>query len=121
MFARFGRPQYSSGLGQLLLGEKSCLTVADRDAPPAVDATVVVEKEQADVALLGVAVDVDLVAKRFAGPRKAAVISEVAAQQAIDALAAVLEVGAHPGDQRQVRLACLDHDAGRHHPLVQIP
>src|SRR5690606_19457921 len=56
-----GRPQDAGGGGELLLGEEAGLSVAHGERGPAVDVAVVVEEEEADVALLRVAVDVDVV------------------------------------------------------------
>src|SRR5690606_6411060 len=86
-----------------------------------VDAAVVVEEEEADVALARVAVDVDVVGEGLADLRRGAMPGGLAAEQAIAALALVEEIGAEPADEEEVGLAALDHQAGGHAAALQIP
>jgi hypothetical protein len=116
-----GRPQHASRLGQLLVGEEAGLTAAHREAELLVHRAVVVEEEEADRALVGVAVDLDLVLQRLAYGRQIAVIGQLAAEQAVDPFAAVERVDAEIGDEQQVGLARLDQDPGGHAALVEVP
>jgi hypothetical protein len=123
LFARddllvLGLPQDAGRVGELLGGEEAglALTHAERRTLVALRVAqhaVVVEEEEAHVALVGVAVDVDLVDQRLAGLGERAVVRELAAEQAVGALAAVEEVDAEVADQEEVGLARLDHDARR--------
>ena len=70
MLAGRGVPEDAARVGELLVGEEAGLAAAHGEAERAVDAAVVVEEEEADVALLGVAVDVDVVDERVARPRE---------------------------------------------------
>ena len=80
------------------------------------------EEEQADVAVLGMAVDVDVVAERVAGCGQAAVLErQLASEKPVDAFAPVEEVDPQPGDQEQVGLPGFDEDTGRHAAVVQVP
>ena len=78
------------------------------------------EEHQAHVALRGMTVKLDLEAQGLAGMRQVAVIGQLAAEQAIDALALVQSVHSEPGDQHQIRLARFDQDAGRQMADVEI-
>ena len=83
---------------------------------------IVVEEEQADAVQFGVVVDPDLIAQGLPRPRRAAVEGQLAAEQAVDPLAAVEQVDAQPADQQQVGLTGLDEDARRHPAgAVEIP
>ena len=58
--------------------------------------------------------DADLEGERLAGPRWRGVKGHIAAEQAVDPLAAVAQVGPQPADQQQVGLAGFDDQAGGH-------
>ena len=122
----FGLPEDAGGVGQLLFREEARLATAHAQGGAGValgvsEDAVVVEEEEADVALVGVAIDVDLVAQRLTGLGERAVIGELATEEPIGALAAVVEVDTEVADQEEVGLAGLDHDAGRHVALVEPP
>ncbi len=116
-----GVPDHAGRIRQLLAREEARLPVAHRDAHRAVDPAIIVEEEQPHVALPGMAVDRDLVIERVAGPGQVAMEGQLAAEQAIGALAPVERVDAEPRDQQQVRLPAFDEDAGRHAAVVEIP
>ncbi len=82
---------------------------------------VVVEEEQAHVALVGVAVDVDFVFQGVARLGQLALEGQLAAEQAIGPLALVQGVDPEPGDEQQVCLAAFDEHARRHPAMVQVP
>ena len=75
-----GAPEDSARRRQLLVGEEPGLPVAHRHPLDAVDGAVVVEEEQAHVALAGVAIDVDVVPQGVADLRQATKIGHFTAQ-----------------------------------------
>ena len=104
-----------------LVTEEAGLGVAHPEPQLPVDEAVVVEEEQPDVVEPGVPVDVDLVLESLAGRRQVALVDQPAAEQPVDALAAIDQVDAQVRDQHQVGLPGLDHDAARHVSVVQVP
>ena len=61
------RPQHAERVGEFLGVEEAGLCVSDGETRFAVDEAVVLEEEQPDVAVFGVAGDPDLVLQRVAG------------------------------------------------------
>ena len=84
-----GIPEHAGRARELLVGEEAGLSAAHGEAGLAAHPAVVVKEEQPHLALVGVAVDVDVVDERVARPAEAAVVGQLAAEQAVDALAAV--------------------------------
>ena len=87
----------------------------------AIAGAVIVEEEQAHLALARVAVHMDVVAKDFAQPRQTAVVGQLATQQAVAAPPLVESIDAQVGDEEEVGLARLDHDPRGHESAVQEP
>jgi hypothetical protein len=114
-------PQHTGTLGQLGVREEAGLALAHAQAQLIGGPAVVVEEEQPDVAVPRVRVDVNLVAQRVADAGQPAVEGELAAQQAVHAFAAILQVDAQPADEEQVGLPRLDQDAGGHAAVVEVP
>ena len=114
-------PENASGVVELPLREEACLPTANGEHRLIVDVAIVVEEEEADVALAGMAVDMNVVAKGFAGAGKRAMIGELATEESVSAVALVQEVGPEVADQEEVGLTRLDHDAGGHVARVHEP
>ena len=93
---RFRAPQYSGGTSQLGVGEKSGLPIANRDCQAIACVAIVVEEENAGVALTRMSRDFDFVAERFPAVRQAVVKPYIAAEHAINTLAAHVKVDAKP-------------------------
>ena len=116
-----GRPQHAGRLVQLFCGEETRLAMAHGERRAAVDGAVIVKEEQADFALARVAVHMDIVAKRFAQPRQATVVGQLATQQAIPAPSLVETIDAKVRDEKQIGLPGLDHDPRGHESAMQKP
>ncbi len=116
-----GRPQHARRFVQFLFCEEAGLALAHGQRRSAVDGAVIVEEEQAHLTLARVTVHVDVVAKRLARPRQAAVVGQLAAQQAVTALSLVQAVDAQIRYEEEVGLARLDHDPRGHEPAVEKP
>ncbi len=106
---------------QFLVAKKACLAVTDGEDAFVAAVAVIVEEEKTHWSLLGIAVQVDLVVQSVAHGGQGSVERRLAAQQPVDALALVDEIGAQIGDEQQVSLPRLDQDPRRHVPCVQIP
>lgn len=111
-------PKDSAGGRQLLVGEETRLAVAHRHPLDTVDGAVVVEEEEPNVTLPGVAVHMDVEAQGVADLGQAAQVGHLAAEQPVDPLALVEQIRAHPGDEHQVGLPAFDHDSGGHPALL---
>ena len=114
-------PDDAVGIRQLVVGKEAGLPLAHGEEQTVAAEAVVVEEEDAHRAVLGIAVQVNLVVQRLAHLRQFGAKGHLAAQQAVNALALVDKVGAEIGDQQQIGLAGLDEHAHRHAPVVQIP
>ena len=105
-----GVPEHAVGAGELVVGEEPRLPFADGHPQLAAGVAVVVEEEDPDVAVLGVA---GRSGSRSGASRpasaRAAVEGDLAAEQPVDAVALVGQVDPEPADEQQVRLARLDH------------
>ena len=75
------------------------------DTVDTIDNAVVMEEEQADLVLVGVAVDMNLVRQRIARRRQIIHIGQLTTQESIDPLTLVEEVCPHVGDQHEIGLA----------------
>ena len=117
----FGCPQHAGRFVQFLLSEEASLALAHSQRRSAVHSAIIVKEEQADLALAGVAVHMDVVAKRVAGPGQAAVVGQVATEKAVPALSPVQAIDAQVRDEKEISLACLDHDPRGHESAVQEP
>ena len=116
-----GCPQHARGLVQFFFCEEAGLTLAHSQRRSAVYSAIIVKEEQADLALAGVAVHMDVVAKRVAGPGQAAVVGQVATEKAVAASSLVECIDAQVRDEEEVGLACLDHDPRGHESAMQEP
>ena len=96
------------------VGEESRLAVAHGEQQRVADVTVVLEEEEPDRAVRDMPDDPDLEAQGLSGSGRAGRGTSLAAEQAIDPLAPVVQVGAEPADQQQVGLPGLDDQAGGH-------
>src|SRR6202046_654434 len=93
---RFRAPQYSGGSSQLGVGEKSGLPIANREGQAVACVALVLEEENAGVALTRMSRDFDFVTQCFAAARQPVVKAYIAAAHAIYALAAHVKVDAEP-------------------------
>jgi hypothetical protein len=72
------------------------------------------KEEEADVALFGVAINMDFKNQRIARKAQAPMKCELTTQEPINTLTAVKQVHTQPADEQQVGLPCFNHDACRH-------
>src|SRR5580658_9401635 len=93
---RFRGPKHSGGAQKFRIGKESGLPVAHRDGQPLAHEAIVLKEENAGVALARVSGDFDFVAQGFAAACQPVMKRHVAAEHAVDALAAHLEVDAEP-------------------------
>ena len=115
-------PQHTGRVGEFFIGEEASLAVAHRQTRLAAHLAVVMKEEQPHITLRCMAVNMDVVTQRVAGHRQATVPSQVATQQAVDALALVEGIDPQPADQQQIGLAGFDHHPGGHAAFaVQVP
>ncbi len=91
-FGGVGVPDDAGRGIQFGIGEETGLAVAYGKGQPIAHVAVVVEKEKPHVALLGIAVYVNLKVERIADPGQFAMESRLTTEQAIDAFALVLEI-----------------------------
>ena len=87
----------------------------------AIDDAVVFEEEKANVAMPSVTSNTNLIFECLARRGKVAVVGQCATKQSIDPFALVEEIDAHVADEHQVGLTRLDHEAGGHMTIVQVP
>mmetsp|Transcript_2482 Transcript_2482/g.5688 ORF Transcript_2482/g.5688 Transcript_2482/m.5688 type:complete len:879 (-) Transcript_2482:281-2917(-) len=95
--------------GELLVGEETGTAVAHLDEETAVDVAVVLEEEHGDVTVetLGEAGHADVVLQGLALLGNT-VEGEGGVEQTVDAVALVLEVNTHVGDEHEITLTTLD-------------
>ena len=121
VFGSMRIPDHAVRVRQFLVAKEARLALAHGENALVAAVAVVMEEEEAHRSLLSVAVQVNFVVQRVAHHRQGGVERSFAAQQPVDALTLVDKIGAQIRNQQQVSLPCLDQDARRHMPGVQIP
>ncbi len=107
-------PEDAARIGEFVVVEEPRLAVPHGEQQRVPGVAVVLEEEQPDRAVHDVPGDADLEGERLAGRRWRGVKGDIAAEQAVDPLAAVAQVRPQPADQQQVGLARFDDQAGGH-------
>jgi hypothetical protein len=105
-------PDDAYRLGKFGGSEEAGLTLAHAQTEFAIDAAIEVKEEEADIAEVGVFIDVDVVLELVAHSRERTEEGQLATEHPVDALAAVEEVDAEPGDEEEVGLSGFDQNSG---------
>jgi hypothetical protein len=117
-----GIPLQPLRAGEFVVSEEARLPVPHGHPELVAGVAVIVKEEQADTAVLGMPVDMDLIPQRLASGCGAAVVGELTSEQPVHALAAAEQVDPEPADEQQVSLSRLDHQpGGQASRRVQVP